>query len=83
MATLTLRIPDDKHARLRELVRQPKISVNKLSIESPLWDPAGRQRAPPDTARISGARRHSMGRAIIRGALGSIFGGGGTARTRR
>lgn len=33
MATLTLRIPDDKQARLRELARSRKISVNKLLEE--------------------------------------------------
>jgi predicted transcriptional regulator len=33
MATLTLRIPDDKHARLRELARRRHISVNKLLEE--------------------------------------------------
>lgn len=33
MATLTLRIPDDKAARLRELAKRRKISVNKLMEE--------------------------------------------------
>ena len=33
MATLTLRIPDDKHARLRELAKRRRISVNKLLEE--------------------------------------------------
>ena len=33
MATLTLRIPDDKHARLRELARRRRISINKLFEE--------------------------------------------------
>ena len=33
MATLTLRIPDDKHARLRALAKSRKISVNKLLEE--------------------------------------------------
>jgi hypothetical protein len=33
MATLTIRLPDDKHARLRELARQRKISLNKLMEE--------------------------------------------------
>jgi predicted DNA-binding ribbon-helix-helix protein len=33
MATLTIRIPDDKHSRLRELARQRGMSVNKLMDE--------------------------------------------------
>ena len=33
MATLTLRIPDDKHARLRALAKRRGISVNKLLEE--------------------------------------------------
>jgi predicted transcriptional regulator len=33
MATLTIRIPDDKHARLRQLAKWRKISVNKLMEE--------------------------------------------------
>ena len=33
MATLTIRIPDDKHERLRQMARQRKISVNKLVDE--------------------------------------------------
>ena len=30
MSTLTIRLPDDKHERLRELARQRDISVNRL-----------------------------------------------------
>ena len=30
MATLTIRLPDDKHSRLKELAKRRKISVNKL-----------------------------------------------------
>jgi hypothetical protein len=30
MGTLTLRMPDDMHARLKEMARARKISVNKL-----------------------------------------------------
>ncbi len=33
MATLTIRLPDDKHERLKELARRRKISVNKLIEE--------------------------------------------------
>lgn len=33
MRTLTLRLPDEKHARLRELARYQKISLNKLLEE--------------------------------------------------
>ncbi len=33
MATLTLRIPDDKHSRLKSLAKHKKISVNKLMEE--------------------------------------------------
>jgi predicted transcriptional regulator len=33
MATLTIRLPDDTHARLRQLAQQPKISLNKLMEE--------------------------------------------------
>ena len=33
MATLTIRLPDDKHARLRQLAQQRKISLNKLMDE--------------------------------------------------
>ena len=33
MATLTIRLPDDKHARLRQLAQQRRISLNKLREE--------------------------------------------------
>jgi predicted transcriptional regulator len=33
MATLTIRLPDDKHARLRQLAQQRKVSLNKLMEE--------------------------------------------------
>lgn len=33
MATLTIRIPDDKHERLRQMAKRRKISVNKLVDE--------------------------------------------------
>jgi predicted transcriptional regulator len=33
MATLTIRIPDDKHARLRKLAKHRGLSVNKLMEE--------------------------------------------------
>lgn len=33
MATLTIRLPDDKHARLKDLARHRNISVNKLMEE--------------------------------------------------
>jgi hypothetical protein len=33
MSTLTLRFPDDKHARLRELAAARQISLNKLLDE--------------------------------------------------
>ena len=33
MSTLTIRLPDDKHARLRQLARHRNISVNKLMEE--------------------------------------------------
>jgi len=33
MATLTIRLPGDKHARLRQLAQQRKISLNKLMEE--------------------------------------------------
>jgi predicted DNA-binding protein len=33
MATLTIRLPDDKHNRLKELARSRGISVNKLLEE--------------------------------------------------
>jgi predicted transcriptional regulator len=33
MSTLTIRIPDDKHARLRQLAKHRDISVNKLVEE--------------------------------------------------
>lgn len=33
MATLTLRLPDDKHERLKALAEYKKISVNKLMEE--------------------------------------------------
>lgn len=33
MATLTIRLPDDKHERLKELARRRKMSVNKLVEE--------------------------------------------------
>ena len=33
MATLTIRLPDDKHERLKELAKRRNISVNKLVEE--------------------------------------------------
>ena len=33
MATLTVRLPDDKHARLKALASHKKISINKLMDE--------------------------------------------------
>lgn len=33
MATLTIRLPDDKHSRLKSLAKHRKISVNKLIEE--------------------------------------------------
>jgi len=33
MSTLTIRLPEDKHARLRQLARHRDISVNKLVEE--------------------------------------------------
>lgn len=33
MSTLTIRLPDDKHARLRQLAKHRDISVNKLVEE--------------------------------------------------
>ena len=33
MATLTIRIPDDTHARLRQLAKHRKVSLNKLVEE--------------------------------------------------
>jgi len=33
MATLTIRIPDDKHQRLKDLAQYRRISVNKLVDE--------------------------------------------------
>ena len=33
MATLTIRIPDDTHARLRQLARNRKIGLNKVVEE--------------------------------------------------
>lgn len=33
MATLTIRLPDDKHTRLKALAKRRKVSVNKLMEE--------------------------------------------------
>ena len=33
MATLTIRLPDDKHERLKSLAKRKKISINKLFEE--------------------------------------------------
>lgn len=33
MATLTIRLPDDKHNRLKALAQQKKVSINKLIEE--------------------------------------------------
>jgi predicted transcriptional regulator len=33
MAALTIRLPDDTHARLRQIARQRKINLNKLMEE--------------------------------------------------
>ena len=46
MSTLTIRLPDDKHERLKALARANSISVNKL-IESPYpVNPAGFESMP-------------------------------------
>ena len=34
MATLTIRLSDEKHERLRQMARQRKISINKLIEET-------------------------------------------------
>ena len=33
MSTMTIRLPDDKHSRIKQLARARKISVNKLLEE--------------------------------------------------
>jgi len=33
MATLTIRLPDDKHSRLKSLAKRKKVSINKLMEE--------------------------------------------------
>ncbi len=33
MATLTIRLPDDKHGRLKALAQHRKVSINKLIEE--------------------------------------------------
>lgn len=33
MSTLTIRLPDDKHSRLRELAQRRSMSINKLMEE--------------------------------------------------
>ncbi len=33
MGTLTIRLPDDKHERIRQMAKQRKISINKLVEE--------------------------------------------------
>jgi predicted transcriptional regulator len=33
MSTLTIRLPEDKHERLRELARQQGVSINRLMDE--------------------------------------------------
>ena len=33
MATMTIRIPDDKHSRLKALARYRHVSVNKYSLQ--------------------------------------------------
>lgn len=33
MGTLTIRLPDDKHSRLKELAKRRNLSVNKLMEE--------------------------------------------------
>lgn len=40
MATLTIRLPDDKHNRLKELARRKKMSVNRLIEEISTQTPA-------------------------------------------
>ncbi len=50
MATLTIRLPDDKHTRLRQLARDRDLSVNKLmeelaTISLAEYDAANRFRA--------------------------------------
>lgn len=33
MGTLTIRLPDDKHSRLKSLAKRKKVSINKLMEE--------------------------------------------------
>ena len=35
MATLTIRLSDEKHERLRQMAKQRKISINKLMADTP------------------------------------------------
>jgi predicted transcriptional regulator len=35
MSTVTIRLPDDEHARLRQLAKHRDLSVNKLMEEEP------------------------------------------------
>jgi hypothetical protein len=61
MATLTLRIPDDKHARLRQLAKQRGISVNKLLEE---LSTAGLAEFDAETRFRAMAARGSAGRGL-------------------
>jgi predicted transcriptional regulator len=61
MATLTLRIPDDKHARLRQLAKQRGISVNKLLEE---LSTAGLAEFDAETRFRARAARGSAGRGL-------------------
>ena len=49
MSTLTIRLPEDTHARMKLLARQRAISVNKLMEE--LCTIAVTQHDPPDRAQ--------------------------------
>ena len=71
MATLTIRLADEKHERLRKLAERRKISMNKLIDELLHRRPhRARRRDPlPGTSRPGGSRKGT-------GAAGSPGSGG-------
>ena len=61
MATMTIRLPDDRHARLRRLAKQRGLSVNKLMEE---FSAIGLAQFDAETRFRALAAKGSPGRAL-------------------
>ena len=69
MATLTIRLPDDKHERPKALAKARSISVNKLMAK--LWGWRGRLPLPTDRHAMPAAR-HAVRAALAGPGLGTV-----------